>query len=321
MRKITVVPALLVWAALSCAAFADDPAPRLTPQLQARIAKLRKIAASLRPQRGDVALKSADATLHLGTAYYFLPAVEARSILVDAWDNPPDSVVGVQGLIFPMGKSFLDDTWAAVIEFEPTGYVSDSDARTTDYQAMLKNVQDGEPDVNAARKSRGYPPMHLVGWAQPPYYDQRHHTLVWARDIHVGDAKMDSLNYDLRALGRRGVLSMNIIDAMSKLAEVRGAAANLQNVATFNGGARYEDYRAGSDKLAEYGVGGLVAAGLGVLAAKKVGLLALGLIFAKKFIALILAGLAGIGAWFRRVFAGRKAAASAAGPTIPPPAA
>lgn len=54
------------------------------------------------------------------------------------------------------------------------------------------------------------------------------------------------------------------------------------------------------DKTAEYGLAGLVAAGLGVGAAKKVGLLAAGALFLKKGIGLVAVALAGIGAWVRK---------------------
>lgn len=72
----------------------------------------------------------------------------------------------------------------------------------------------------------------------------------------------------MRHLGRHGVLSMNVISQMSKLTEVRQVAAHLAKTAEFDTGARYVDYQAG-DKKAEYGLAGLVAAGLGVGAAKK----------------------------------------------------
>lgn len=221
-------------------------------------------------------------------------------------------------MIFPAGKSFADRTWAAIITYRDSGYVSDSDAKTTDYNAVLQQARDGEDERNQARKDKGFATAHLVGWAQPPYYDQAHHTLVWARDIKFSDRPTDTLNYDLRALGRHGVMSMNIVGTMADLGEVRAAAAKLQNIGTFNKGSRYEDYKAGSDKLAEYGVGGLVAAGVGVAIAQKLGLLGVILLFAKKFIAVILAAFAGGAAWVRRMFARKTQAAAAAAPPSPP---
>lgn len=306
------------------AAAADQP-QQLTPQEKARLEKLQRIGASLHPQYGEVKVPAAGATLHLGKDYYYIAGAEARSILVDAWENPPDTATGMQGIVFPAGTNFMSNGWAAVISYEDSGFVDDKDAKTTDYDDMLKQAKDADEDDNTSRKEKGYAPLHLVGWAQPPYYDQGHHTLVWARELAIDGAPEHTLNYDLRALGRRGVLSMNILAGMSQLKEVRVAAGKLQNIGTFDQGARYQDYKAGSDKLAEYGVGGLVAAGIGALAAKKLGLLALGLVFVKKFFAFILAGLAGVGAWFRRLFTGKKAEPAAAAAVtdalapLPPP--
>lgn len=292
--------ALALAAFLIRPAFADGNQP--TPEQQAEIQKLTQLAQSLDPKFGDVPIAGADATLHLGKQYYFLSADQAKRVLIEAWHNAPEAATGVLGMVFPAGKTFSDDTWAAIITYQGDGYVSDSDAKSTDYDAMLKSVRDSEGDVNEHRKSEGLMPLHLVGWAQPPFYDAAHHSLVWAREIKFGNQTDDTLNYDVRALGRRGVLSMNIVSSMSKLMEVRGAAAELQQVATFDPGSRYTDFQAGVDKKAEYGIAGLIAAGIGVAAAQKFGLLAIGLLFLKKAAVFVLAGFAGAAAWLRRLF-------------------
>ena len=102
----------------------------------------------------------------------------------------------------------------------------------------------------------------------------------------------------MRHLGRHGVLSMNVISQMSELTEVRQVAAHLAKTAEFDTGARYVDHQAG-DKKAEYGLAGLVAAGLGVGAAKK-GPAGRSGPFFKKGAGLIVAALAGAAAWFRK---------------------
>jgi uncharacterized membrane-anchored protein len=302
MRKILgCLAAALLLVGAARAATSDT----LTPDQQALVKKYQAIAATLHPQRGDVALTSAHATLHLGQDYYFLPADQARRVLVDAWRNPPEAVSDVMGMVFPSGRSFADDTWAAVITYQDSGYVTDTDAKSTDYGKILQQAREGEDARNEKRKSEGLPSLHLVGWAQAPYYDAPHHTLVWARELQFGDRADHSLNYDLRALGRHGVLSMNIVSHMSRIADTRQDAAKLQNVGTFDPGARYQDYKEGTDKKAGYGIAGLVAAAVGVVVAKKLGLLAIGLLFAKKFVAVIVAAFAGGAAWLRRLF-GRK---------------
>jgi uncharacterized membrane-anchored protein len=287
-------------------AAAQQPQPP-SAQEQAAAKKMKAILDSLHPVSGDVALPSANAVLHLGKDFYYLPPDEARKVIVDAWGNPPQVAEDVLGIVFPTGKTFLDpDTWGAAITYEKSGYVTDKDAQTADYDALLKQLQSGEDEINAKRKEEGYPAQHLIGWAQPPSYDAASHSVVWAQDIAFDGQSDNSLNYDVRMLGRKGVLSLNMITAMSKLAETRADAEKLARSADFAPGERYADFKQGDD-TAGYGIAGLVAAGLGVVAVKKLGLLAVLLVFLKKGLVLIVAAFAALGAKFRKLFGiGRK---------------
>jgi uncharacterized membrane-anchored protein len=82
---------------------------------------------------------------------------------------------------------------------------------------------------------------------------------------------------------------------------------DLLRVASFNEGYRYEDYNHGTDRMAAYGLGALVAGGLAAKAGlfAKLGVLLLAF---KKFIIL---GLAAIGGFLGKLFRGRKASESA----------
>jgi uncharacterized membrane-anchored protein len=291
-------------AAFTAALPAAAQAP--APQEQAREKQLKEILDSLHPVSGDVTIPGADAVLHLGKAYYYLPPDEAKRVIVDGWKNPPSVAEGVLGLVLPAGKTFADDTWGAVITWEPMGYVTDDDARTADYSKILTDMQSGEEEINARRRDQGYPAQHLVGWAQPPSYDAATHSVVWAQDVSFEGQSVDSLNYDVRLLGRKGVLSLNMLDSMAKLPQTREAAATFARSVEFAPGARYADYKSGDTK-AGFGIAGLVAAGVGLVAAKHFGLLAVILLFAKKFLVLIVAGFAALGARFRKLFGfGRK---------------
>ena len=303
MHLFRILVALALSACLVGSATAAEET--LTPEQQALIARFQALVQSLHPQTGDVTVATASATLHLGNQYYFLPAEDARRVLVEGWGNPEEAVTDVLGMVFPQGKTFVDDTWGAVLTYSADGYVTDNDAKSADYDEILRTSQSGEADENAARKDAGLPSVHLVGWAQPPSYDQEHHALIWAREIQFGDQPENVLNYDIRTLGRRGILSMNMVSGMSRLVEVRAAATDLQQIAGFNEGARYTDYQAG-DATAGYGLAGLVAAGIGAAAAKKLGLLAIVILFAKKFAVILIGLLAGVGAWVRRAFFGGK---------------
>src|SRR5204862_8160 len=108
---------------------------------------------------------------------------------------------------------------------------------------------------------------------------------------------------------------MNIVGKMDDLAKIRPEAAALQQTADFDTGARYVDFDPKTDKLASYGIAGMIAAGGGVLLAKKLGLLAVALVFLKKFIAIAIAAppaaQAGSGAADRPRHPGGRASACA----------
>jgi uncharacterized membrane-anchored protein len=86
--------------------------------------------------------------------------------------------------------------------------------------------------------------------------------------------------------------------------------ANLLLASThFNSGARYEDFQASTDKVAEYGLAGLVLGGAGLGAAKlgllaKLGKVLLGvLVVGKKFIVVVVVAAAAL---LRRLFARKE---------------
>lgn len=147
---------------------AAPPAPAGEAAAQAAAARFKALLETLHPVDGQIRIPEARAALALGTDYYFLPADEAKRVLTDGWGNPPDSVADVLGMVFPAGKTFVDAPWGAVVTFEKTGYVSDSDARTADYDAVLTRSRENVEALNAERRKAGFGGQHLVGWAQPP---------------------------------------------------------------------------------------------------------------------------------------------------------
>ena len=278
----------------------DEPkvAAAKTPALPPEMVSLQK---ALHPRSGDVRIPEAKAVLHLGDRYYFLPADEARRVLVEAWRNPPDSVSNVLGMVFEKGATFVDNAWAAVITYNDTGHVSDADAKEQDYGKVLADMKAGDAAENEQRKAGGFPTMKLVGWAQPPSYNAAEHSLIWAREFDNEGEPTHGLNYDVRMLGRSGVLSLNMVSAMPLLKDVGGAAEAFGKSVTFEPGAGYADFNASTDKAAEYGLAGLVAGGTVVAVAQKLGLIAILLKFSKLIFLGILAFGAGIWAFVKRM--------------------
>ena len=280
----------MIFALVAAPLAAQEPA-QVPPEIQ-------KLVDSYTPITGKVGIPEAKASLDLGEDYLFYGADDAKSILTNLWGNPPETVDDVLGLVMPAGTTPLSDSWGAVISYEDTGYVSDDDAADTDYSELLEQLQEATSNANPQRKEMGYPEMQLVGWAETPDYDAGTHSVVWAQNLHVNGAPVNTLNYDLRSLGRYGVLSMNLISGMPDLEGVRVAARNFATHASFDQGARYSDFDSATDKTAEYGIAGLVAAGVGAAAVKKLGIFAILL----KFLKPILIGIAVFfGAFWRKV--------------------
>jgi uncharacterized membrane-anchored protein len=106
------------------------------------------------------------------------------------------------------------------------------------------------------------------------------------------------LNYDIRALGRRRVLSLNAVATMGQLQKIEKDMQQVLSFLDFNDGHRYTDYVAGVDKVAAYGIGALIA---GKLAAKA----GFFVLLAKSWKLLIIGALA-LGALLKKLLSGRR---------------
>lgn len=252
--------------------------------------------------RGEIALPGAPVRLLVGDEFDFYGKAGARKILEDLWGNPPDDTV--LGMIFPAGMSPTQSEWGAVLTYEASGYVSDEDAATIDYSELMREMQKFTRESNEERERLGFATVDLRGWAETPHYDTAEHRLYWAKDLVFSDSGgASTLNYDMRLLGRGGVLSINFIGGIEGLPAVRAAAPDVLEMAEFNPGQTYADYQAG-DKKAGYGVAALIAGGAGAALLKKTGFIAIALAFLKKgwiLIPIVLGGLWRlIGGMFRK---------------------
>ncbi len=117
----------------------------------------------------------------------------------------------------------------------------------------------------------------------------------WARDLVFGnDTQAEhTLNYSVRVFGREGVLEFDFVAGLRQLKEIEAVIPTVTPLVQFDKGMTYGDYVDG-DKVAAYGMAGMIAAGAGAKIAAKVGLLALALAFFKKagILVVVLAGAA-----------------------------
>ncbi len=312
MRTLRLLPALLCLLAAPALFAAAAP----TPDQAAAIEKVRKLAAALKYEKGVITLREGLARINLPENFRYLNPADCETLLTKIWGNPAGG--GTLGMIVPAGfDPFAGADWAVVLSFSDDGYVKDDDAAKIDYADLLKKMKDDTKDANEERTKAGYPPVELIGWAAPPHYDATTHKLYWAKEIKFGDEKEHTLNYNIRMLGRRGVLVLNAVAVMPQLKQVEAATPALLAMVDFQEGHRYADFNNDTDKVATYGLAALVAGGL----AAKAGffkMLWVGILAFKKVIVLALIAAASSLKKFWDWIRGRKAEAAA--PTPPPPA-
>jgi len=259
--------------------------------------------AKLGYQTGTVTLSGGIATLRVPPSFRYIGPEGSRRLLNEAWGNPKEAAQDVLGMLIPSGVSPLsEEGWGIVITFDEDGYVDDADAAKMDYAKLLRQMQEQTTAANEQRRKQGFDPVRLVGWAEPPSYDAAAHKIYWAKELAFGTNTDHTLNYNIRILGRRGVLVLNAVAGMHQLAAIRSEARNVLSAVDLNEGHRYTDYLPGKDKAAEYGIAGLI---LGAAAAKT-GLLKGLWLGALAFKKLIIAGGVAVVAFLKRVLGGRQ---------------
>ena len=251
--------------------------------------------ATLHFQHGKIVLGDNLATLDLPEQFVFLNGADAESVLSKAWGNPPSEPT--LGMILPAGVSPLSaESWAVTVEYEENGYVEDDDANDIDYSEMLTDMQKDVLEGNEQRVKEGYDKIQLIGWASKPHYDAAGKKLYWAKELKFGAADTNTLNYNIRVLGRKGVLVLNFIASMDQLPMIEQNLPSVLAMTEFNGGSRYADFNPDLDQVAAYGLGALVAGNV----AAKFGFFAAALLLLKKFGVILLAGAAGVFKMFGR---------------------
>lgn len=266
--------------------------------LFSEIMKAYEIEKNLKYENGSIDIASGVATLNVPDGFKFLDAEQSQTVLTDLWGNPPS--FNTLGMLFPEKVTPLGDsfTYAVEITYSEEGYIEDEDAEDLDYDELLKDMQEGTIEENESRREQGYAAIELVGWAQPPYYDQETKKLHWAKELKFEGSEESTLNYNIRILGRKGVLVLNIIGDMDQLETLKPDVETILSSVDFNEGNQYDDFDPEIDKVAAYGIGGLIAGK--VLA--KTGFLALIGKFGKFIILGIVAAFAGL----RKMLFGKK---------------
>jgi uncharacterized membrane-anchored protein len=258
------------------------------------------VESAMKYETGSIPLSNGIAKLNVPAGFKFLNAQQSNYVLTDLWGNPPQN--GILGMIFPENSGPMEKgSYAFIITYDGSGFVKDDDADKINYDDLLKDLQKEEIEENKERAKQGYEAINMTGWASKPFYDKKNKVLHWAKNLHFAGQDGNTLNYEVRILGRKGVLSMNAVATMSELDAVKKDIDKVLAMPSFTEGNMYKDFDSKTDDVAAWTIGGLVA-GKVLL---KVGFWA---VIGKFLVAgwkFILIGLAAVGAGIKKFF-GRK---------------
>jgi uncharacterized membrane-anchored protein len=232
---------------------------------KARAEQAAKLFQSIKWQVGPTTAAVGEMAEIKVPAGYQFTGREGAAKLLEATGNPPDS--DVVGAMLPLTPPI----WFATFTYQDIGHVADDEKSQLDGLAdsLLQTIRDATEKGNAYRRSKGVPEMTITGWITPPKYDEVSNNLVWA--FGASSKNGQEANYDTRILGRTGVMSVKLVAGAE---EIKPAIPTVKAMLTnfqYKPGHRYSEVRAG-DKIAQYGLTGLITGGV-ILAAAKSGLL------------------------------------------------
>ncbi len=265
---------------------------------QEQMAMMQRFAA-IQWQEGPEVGKLGDvAEIKIPKNYSFTGAEGAQELL-ELYGNPRNP--NMLGAMVPDSE---DEDWTLVFQFDEIGYVDDSDRESLDPDGLISDFQASIPAGNEERRSMGLEELTAMNWAKPPFYDPKTNNLTWGLKLDFPSG--DAINYDIRMLGRRGVMEATLVGDPETYTTALPAVNGILDGYQFTSGNKYAEWKQG-DKIAAYGLAGLVGGGA-LVAASKTGLLAkLGLLLAKggKAIILVIVVFFGaIGTFFKKLFGG-----------------
>ena len=181
----------------------EDPTPeelRILEQLQAD---------TIPGQTGVISLDVANCTLKVPEGFVFLDKEASKHLIVDYWNNPDESADEIIGtLVNDYAGYFYNVDIAYIIMYDDSGYVSDEDANSIDYDELLKSLQD---ELKEENKNNPYETQwELLDWAWQPTYDSQKKVLGWAKHFRI-DGEREVINYDIRVLGKSGFVLIKAV--------------------------------------------------------------------------------------------------------------
>jgi uncharacterized membrane-anchored protein len=294
-RFLLPVAGLVMAANLGTAEAVDhllpDPVPTATAKPALKLGS--KAAADIEALSGDLEKSiqkgprdlplAGQAVLALPEGLIFIPQPQAGKVLAAMGHGERSTL---QGLIVPDEGS--EQKFGVSLDYSDDGYIDDEAAKTWDADELLENLKRGTEAMNAERQRRGIYAIEVKRWIEPPHYNEAEHRLIWSALVQPkGTETGGSVNYNTYALGRRGHFSLNLISSAETIEANKPVALRLLQALKFEKGHAYEDFDRTTDRVASYGIAALI----GGIAAKKLGLISVLVALLAKFGKVIAAGL------------------------------
>lgn len=234
--------------------------------------------------------------IEIPEGFIFLNGVETGEIMTKEFGNLPSEYEGM------IGPESLE--WFVVFEFDGVGYVNDDEKDDLDSEEILEAIQEGQKAANEERKRRGLDTLTTTGWIVEPNYNPTTNNLEYGFVLESSDGSTN-INFLTKLLGRHGVMVSTLLCGPAELEAILPDYQRTLTGFDFNSGQTYAEYQEG-DKVAEYGLKGLIAGGA-VFAAAKLGLFGTIALWFKKAFKLVIAGVIAVGLFLKRLIGGKKA--------------
>jgi len=221
--------------------------------------KIDSIENSFHYEYGTILFENGVGKLTIPKGFKYLSPEQAERVLVDLWGNPKNDNLTL-GLLLPEKTGVMsNNSYVFNIQYDEIGYVKDDDADDINYDDLLTQMKEESVEENKLRIKEGYESISVIGWAAQPYYDKDKKILYWAKEFKFGKSEVNTLNYNIRILGRKGVLVLNAIATTKELPLVQSEISKVLNIFQFNDGYKYEEFDSSVDEVAAWTIGGLVA--------------------------------------------------------------
>lgn len=262
MQK-SLLTSLIIMGAFFANAAPPDSAS-LQPKEEARLYKqfnwqLDSTEKKIAYQAGVIPLAGGRVKLTVPVGFKFINAAQSRFILENLWGNMAD--VDVFGMIVKedFKVTRLVNDYSFVISFSDIGYVPDQKDTDLDHAELLSTLKSNMEISNRSRIDHGVNTMTVEGWALVPYYDAYKKALYWANKIAVNGTDEEILNYNLRLLGKTGVIKINAVATMDQFPEIKRILPLIITQTRFDEGQKYGDFVKGRDTRSEWTINELIA--------------------------------------------------------------